>query len=109
VLWVILMVLGLAFTFTIGDGRANLQFTLGLIMTVMGVTANAAELTISITFYLPIGAIVYLCRRGHMRRVAEAEARMQESFYPPRTPSAPTPPADAFTEEENKTPPDGEQ
>ena len=94
VLWVILMMLGLAFTFTIGDGSANLHFTLGLLITVMGVKTNAAALTVGITFYLPIGAIVYLFRRGHMRRVAEAEARLQASFEVPRAPAKPTPPSD---------------
>jgi hypothetical protein len=90
VLWAILMVLGLAFTLTIGAGTANVHFSLGLLVTVMGVKASAAASTVAITFYLPIGAIVYLCRRGHMRRIAEAEERMKSSFdlpgNPPSTP-----------------------
>ncbi len=89
VLWAIVMLLGLAFTLSLNGSGLNLHFTIGMIMTVMGVAFDAAEATVAITFYLPIGAIVYLFRRGHLRRVAEEEERLRSSFDLPPVPKTP--------------------
>ena len=70
-LWIIIMLLGVAFSISLGSG-IHLNWNIGLILQMMGVSANAASRSIIIRLYLPVGAIVYFCMRNRLKRDAAA-------------------------------------
>jgi len=74
VLWAILIAVGLVFSVTIQSG-IQFHFNIGVFAFFMGATATAASRSITLSFYLPIGAIVYLCLRGRLKREAAQAAQ----------------------------------
>ncbi len=87
-LWVVLIILGFVISVTIQSG-IQFHFSIGLFAHFMGATATAASRSIKLTFYLPVGAIAYLCVRGRLKREA-AQAEQAATLDLPDATTAPT-------------------
>ncbi len=78
-LWIILILLGISLTFTVGPESAHLNFFVGIFAQFSTSTLNMAMPAMIIRVIIPVGPIIYFCVRKRMTVAAE----------PPMPPDAP--------------------
>lgn len=70
-LWIILILVGISFTVTVGETSA-FKFMIGLMLQGSSVVADPSILSVVIKLVVPVGAIVYLCLRKKLTAVPES-------------------------------------
>lgn len=58
-LWIIIILAGVLLSVTLSSEKFNINFTLGIILTLSGINTNIIYETITTQIFIPVGAIVY--------------------------------------------------
>ena len=67
-LWILVIVLSVAFETLYGNGLSNVMFKFGIHLTMSGVTLDMVEGTVKTFVAIPVGAIIYYALRGRFTK-----------------------------------------
>ncbi len=82
-LWILLILLGISLTVTVGPNTSNLSFFVGILLQFSSSTVNMAIPAMITRVIIPVGPIIYLCLRKRMTLTPEPAVAIGDPTTPP--------------------------